>query len=50
MGWSVVQGTVGTAPWNSLVFLTYYLQLGGLSDLAASSLLALFLAANAAGR
>lgn len=45
----VLQGCVGSAPWSALVFLTLYFQLLGFSDLAASLLMAAFLAANAAG-
>ena len=40
---------MGTTPWTALVFLTFWMQLQGVSDLAASLLLATFLAANAAG-
>lgn len=43
------QGVVGSTPWNSLVFLTLYFQLLGMTDLAASSLMSLFLAATALG-
>ena len=45
----VLQGIVGTTPWSALVFLTLYFQLIGLSDFSASLLMAVFLAANAAG-
>jgi MFS family permease len=45
----ILQGCVGSAPWSALVFLTLYFQLLGFSDLAASLLMAAFLAANAAG-
>ena len=46
----VVQGIVGSTPWNALVFLTFYFQLLGMSDFQASLLLAVFLATNAIGR
>lgn len=45
----VLQGIVGTTPWSALVFLTLYFQLLGMSDLTASILVAVFLAANAVG-
>ena len=45
----VLQGIVGTTPWSALVFLTFYFQLLGMSDFVASLLMAVFLAANAAG-
>ena len=45
----VLQGIVGTTPWSALVFLTLYFQLLGMSDFMASILMAIFLAANAAG-
>ena len=37
------QGIVGSIPWTALVFFTLYLQLLGMSDFAASVLMALFL-------
>ncbi|GIM07207.1 hypothetical protein Vretimale_11285, partial [Volvox reticuliferus] len=37
----ILQGIVGSTPWNALVFLTLYLQLIGFSDATASSLMAL---------
>ena len=40
---------MGSVPWSALVFLTLYFQLLGMSDLQASALNALFLAANALG-
>ena len=40
---SVMQGILGSTPWNALVFLTLYFQLIGMSDFAASALMALFL-------
>lgn len=43
------QGILGTIPWTALVFLTLYLQLIGMSDLHAGSLMALFLAGTALG-
>ncbi|KXZ54483.1 hypothetical protein GPECTOR_4g548 [Gonium pectorale] len=45
----ILQGIVGSTPWNALVFLTLYLQLLGFSDGAASGLMALFLGGTAAG-
>jgi MFS family permease len=45
----VLQGIVGSTPWTALVFLTLYFQLIGMSDLMASLLMAIFLAANACG-
>ena len=36
-----MQGILGSTPWNALVFLTLYLQLIGMSDSAASILMAL---------
>lgn len=44
-----LQGIVGSVPGQALVFLTLYFQLLGMSDFAASLLLAVFLAAVAAG-
>lgn len=43
------QGILGTIPWTALVFLTLYLQLIGMSDLHAGSLMALFLGGTALG-
>lgn len=40
---------MGTIPWNALVFLTLYMQLLGMSDAEASSLMSLFLGAGALG-
>lgn len=37
-----VQGIVGSFPWQALVFFTMWLQLVGFTDLAASSLMAVF--------
>eukprot|EP00198_Chlamydomonas_reinhardtii_P001999 XP_001691335.1 predicted protein [Chlamydomonas reinhardtii] len=45
----ILQGIVGSTPWNALVFLTLYFQLLGFSDAAASALVALFGAGAAAG-
>ncbi|CAK0787030.1 hypothetical protein CVIRNUC_010246 [Coccomyxa viridis] len=45
----VLQGIVGSAPWNAIVFLTLYLQLLGMNDAAASALMALFLGGSALG-
>ncbi|KAG2424845.1 hypothetical protein HYH02_015108 [Chlamydomonas schloesseri] len=45
----ILQGIVGSTPWNALVFLTLYFQLLGFSDAAASGLVALFGAGAAAG-
>ena len=42
-GHVVMQGILGSTPWNALVFLTLYFQLIGMSDFAASALMALFL-------
>ena len=39
------QGIVGSVPWTALVFLTLYLQLLGMTDFAASVLMAVFLGA-----
>lgn len=39
----IVQGIIGSVPYASLVFLTLYLQLIGMSDAAASALVALYL-------
>ncbi len=38
-----MQGIVGSIPWTALVFFTLYLQLLGMTDAAASVLMALFL-------
>ncbi len=43
------QGIAGSIPWSALVFLTLYLQLCGMSDAQASSLVALFLAGEPPG-
>lgn len=43
------QGIVGSMPWNSLVFLTYYFQLLGMSNLTASILMSTFLLSTALG-
>lgn len=45
----VVQGIVGTFPWNAIVFMTHYLQLIGMSGFSASFLMAGFLGATAVG-
>ncbi|KAK9823402.1 hypothetical protein WJX72_002513 [[Myrmecia] bisecta] len=45
----IVQGVVGSFPWNALVFFTFYLQLLGMSDIAASALMATFMAGTAMG-
>ena len=45
----MVQGIMGTIPWNALVFLTLYMQLMGMSDFDASMLMSLFLGATAVG-
>eukprot|EP00887_Chlorella_sp_A99_P006616 scaffold3.g6616.t1 len=45
----VAQGVFGSIPWAAFVFLTLYFQLLGMSDAAASLLVALFLAGTAAG-
>ncbi len=44
-----LQGIVGSAPWNALVFNTLYLQLLGMTDFQASLISALFLAGTAIG-
>ena len=44
-----MQGILGSTPWNALVFLTLYFQLIGMSDFAASALMALFLGGTAVG-
>ena len=45
----VVQGVVGSAPWNALVWNTLYLQLLGFSDFHSSLIASLFLLGTAAG-
>ena len=45
----MVQGIMGTIPWNALVFLTLSMQLMGMSDFDASMLMSLFLGATAVG-
>jgi MFS family permease len=45
----VVQGIVGSAPWNALVWNTLYLQLLGFTDFQASLIASLFLAGTALG-
>ncbi|KAK9793504.1 hypothetical protein WJX73_009675 [Symbiochloris irregularis] len=45
----VIQGIMGSVPWSALVYLTLYFQLLGMSNLQASILNSLFLAANALG-
>ena len=45
----ITQGVIGSAPWNALVFNTYYLQLLGFSDFHASLVAALFLLGTALG-
>ena len=45
----LLQGIVGSVPWTALVFLTLYLQLLGMSDFAASMLMAVFLGSTALG-
>jgi MFS family permease len=45
----IVQGIVGSVPYASLVFLTLYLQLLGMSDAAASGLVALYLVGGGLG-
>lgn len=45
----VVQGIVGSAPWNALVWNTLYLQLLGFTDFEASLIASLFLAGTAIG-
>lgn len=48
-GLLLVQGIVGSTPWNALVFNTLYLQLLGMSDFQASLIAALFLGGTAVG-
>lgn len=43
-----MQGIVGSIPWTALVFFTLYLQLLGMTDFAASVLMALFLGSTGA--
>ena len=38
----MVQGIVGSTPWNAMVFFTLWLQLLGFTDYSASVLMALF--------
>lgn len=38
----MLQGIVGSTPWNAMVFFTMWLQLMGFSDLMASLLMAVF--------
>lgn len=38
----ILQGIVGSTPWNAMVFFTMWLQLMGFSDFTASSLMAIF--------
>jgi len=45
----VIQGIVGSAPWNALVFNTLYLQLLGMTDFQASLVAALFMLGTAIG-
>jgi len=45
----ILQGIVGSSPWNAMVFFTLYFQLLGMSDFSAALLYALFLAGTAAG-
>lgn len=45
----VAQGIAGSVPWSAMAFLTLYLQLLGMSDAAASGLVALFLGGVALG-
>lgn len=45
----ILQGIVGSTPWNGMVFLTLYLQLLGMTDFQASALYALFLGGTALG-
>lgn len=45
----IAQGIVGSIPYASLVFLTLYLQLLGMSDAAASALVALYLVGGGLG-
>lgn len=45
----ILQGIVGSTPWNAMVFFTLYLQLLGMSDFDAALLYALFLGGTAFG-
>jgi MFS family permease len=45
----IVQGILGSTPWNALVFLTVYLQLLGFNNADASLVLSLFLGGAALG-
>ena len=45
----IVQGILGSTPWNALVFLTVYLQLIGFSDMDAALVNSVFLAGAALG-
>ncbi|KAL3131696.1 hypothetical protein ABBQ38_007988 [Trebouxia sp. C0009 RCD-2024] len=45
----VMQGVMGSIPWNALLFFTLYLQLIGMSDFSASMLVSLFFGAVALG-
>ncbi|KAK9820276.1 hypothetical protein WJX72_008508 [[Myrmecia] bisecta] len=45
----VIQGILGSVPWSAMNFFTFFLQLKGMSNLAASVLIGCFLGANAAG-
>ena len=38
----MVQGIVGSTPWNAMIFFTLWLQLLGFTDYSASVLMALF--------
>ena len=44
-----MQGILGSTPWNALVFLTLYMQLLGMTDTSAATLMALFLGGTALG-
>lgn len=48
-GLIVAQGIVGSIPWSALVYLTLYFQLLGMTDFAASMLMALLLGSTAVG-
>ncbi|MEW5315846.1 MAG: hypothetical protein WDW38_007248 [Sanguina aurantia] len=45
----VLQGIVGSLPWNSLVYFTWYMQLLGMRDWVASGLMSVLLAGTAVG-
>ena len=45
----MVQGIVGSTPWNAMVFFTLWLQLLGFTDYSASVLMALFAGGCAVG-